>query len=134
RTSRTSGGASATRRTAQKKKVPDATGLELIAQRVREEVGEDAVVGTSYHREQATLEVAPAGVHDVLVHLKNHPDEPFEFLSSLHGADYLPEEPRLAVHYQLLSMRRVDRIGVKVRMPADEAHVPTVTDLWPGAD
>jgi len=114
--------------------VPDATGLELIAQRVREEVGDDAVVGTSYHRDQATLEVAPASVHDVLAHLKSHPEEPFDFLASLHGADYLPEEPRLAVHYQLLSMRRVDRLGVKARMSVDEAHVPTVTDLWPGAD
>ena len=25
---------------------------------------------------------------------------------SLHGCDYLPEEPRLGVHYQLLSMER----------------------------
>jgi NADH-quinone oxidoreductase subunit C len=114
--------------------VPDATGLELIAQRVREEVGEDAVVGTSYHREQATLEVAPASVHDVLAHLKDHPTEGFGFLSSLHACDYLPHEPRLSVHYQLLSMERVDRIGVKTRMGVDEAHVPTVTDLWPGAD
>jgi NADH-quinone oxidoreductase subunit C len=114
--------------------VPDATGLELIAQRVRDEMGEDAVVGTSYYREQATLEVAPARVRDVLGHLKDHPDEPFEFLASLHGADYLPEEPRLAVHYQLLSMHRVDRLCVKTRMGVDEAEVPTVVDLWPGAN
>jgi NADH-quinone oxidoreductase subunit C len=113
--------------------VPDATGLELIAQRVREEVGEDAVVGTLYYRDQATLEVAPPRAHDVLVHLKSHPDEPFEFLASLHGCDYLPDEPRFSVHWQLLSMDRVDRIGVKTRLGADDPHVPTVTDLWPGA-
>jgi NADH-quinone oxidoreductase subunit C len=114
--------------------VPDATGLELIAQRVRDEVGDDAVVGTSYYREQATLDVAPPRVHDVLLHLKEHPDEPFEFLASLHGVDYLPSEPRLGVHYQLLSMTRVERLGVKTRVGVDDPHVPTVVDLWPGAN
>jgi NADH-quinone oxidoreductase subunit C len=114
--------------------VPDATGLELIAQRVRDELGHDAVVGTSYYRDQAALEVAPGRVHDVLEFLKNHPDEPFEFLASLHGADYLPDEPRLAVHYELLSMARVERLRVKTRMGVDEAHVRSVCDLWPGAN
>jgi NADH-quinone oxidoreductase subunit C len=114
--------------------VPDATGLELIAQRVRDKFGEEAVVGTSYYREQASLEVAPASVHDVLAFIKENEDEPFEFLSSLHGCDYLPDEPRLCVQYELLSMKRAERLRVKTRMGVDEAHVPTVTDLWSGAN
>jgi NADH-quinone oxidoreductase subunit C len=114
--------------------VPDATGLELIAQRVRDDFGDEAVVGTSYYRDQATLEVAPPRVHDVLAFFKTHPDEPFEFLSSLHGCDYLPDEPRLGVHYELLNMHRVDRLRVKTRVGVDEARVPTVVDLWPGAN
>jgi NADH-quinone oxidoreductase subunit C len=114
--------------------VPDATGLELIAQRVRDHLDDDAVVGTSYYRDQASLEVAPPRVHDVLVFLKNHEEEPFEFLSSLHGCDYLPEEPRLGVHYELLSMRRVERLRVKARLAVDDPHLPTVVDLWPGAN
>jgi NADH-quinone oxidoreductase subunit C len=114
--------------------VPDATGLELIAQRVRDELGEDAVVGTSYYRDQAALEVAPARVREVLDYLKNRDKEPFEFLSSLHGCDYLPEEPRLAVHYELLSLKRVERLRVKTRVPVDAAQVPSVVGLWPGAN
>jgi NADH-quinone oxidoreductase subunit C len=114
--------------------VPDATGLELIAQRVRDDLGEDAVPGTIFYREDATLDVAPARVHDVLAFLKTHPEEPFEFLSSLHGCDYLPDEPRLGVHYELLSMKRVERLRVRTRMGVDEAQVPTVVDLWPGAN
>ena len=112
----------------------DATGLELVAAAVRDRLGDDAVTGTHYAYEQATLDVAPAAVHDVLEYLRDHAGEPFPLLMSLHGCDYLPVEPRLAVHYQLLSMRRVDRICVKARMGVDDAHVPTVTDLWPGAD
>jgi NADH-quinone oxidoreductase subunit C len=114
--------------------LPDATGLELIAADVRDKVGDEAVVATIYYREQTTLDVAPASVRDVLVHLKEHADEPFDQLMSLHGVDYLPAEPRLGVHYQLLSMTRVDRLGVKTRMGVDEASVPSVVGLFPGAD
>ncbi len=114
--------------------MPDATGLELIAQRVRDALGDDAVVDTSYYREQATLGVAPGRVHDALAHLRDADEEPFDFLASLHGCDYLPEEPRLGVHYQLLSMERRERLGVKTRVGVEEPSVPTVTDLFPTAD
>ena len=114
--------------------MPDATGLELIAQRVRTALGDEAVSGTAYAREQATLEVAPEAVHDVLAYLSQIDEEPWTDLMSLHGVDYLPEEPRLGVHYQLLSMERTERLNVKTRIGADEPHVPTVIDLFPTAD
>jgi len=113
--------------------MPDATGLELIAQRVRADVGEDAVTGTIFHRDEATLEVAPARVRDVIVNLREA-DEPWERLMSLHGCDYLPEEPRLGVHYQLLSMERCERLNVRTRLGVEDPHLPTVVDLFPTAD
>jgi NADH-quinone oxidoreductase subunit C len=114
--------------------LPDATGLELIAQRVRTSLGDEAVSGTAYAREQATLEVVPEAVHDVLAYLAQTDEEPWTLLMSLHGVDYLPEEPRLGIHYQLLSMERTDRLNVKTRLGADDPHVPTVIDLFPTAD
>jgi NADH-quinone oxidoreductase subunit C len=113
--------------------VPDATGLELIAQRVRDNIADEAVAGTVYAREQATLEVAPERVRDVLAYLREA-DEPWEHLMSVHGCDYLPEEPRLGVHYQLLSMERCDRLCVKTRLGVDDPRLPTVVDLFPTAD
>ncbi len=59
--------------------------------------------------------------------------EPYDFLASLHGCDYFPDEPRLSVHYQLLSRERVDRLVVKTRMGVDEAVVPSIVDIFPGA-
>ncbi|HYY20867.1 MAG TPA: NADH-quinone oxidoreductase subunit C [Thermoleophilaceae bacterium] len=111
----------------------DATGLELTAQRVRDQVASEAVVDTVYYRGDATLEVAPARVHDVLHYLGSRDQEPWGFLASLHGCDYLPDEPRLGVHYQLLSMERTDRLNVKTRVPVDHPRVPTVVDLFPTA-
>jgi NADH-quinone oxidoreductase subunit C len=113
--------------------LPDATGLELIAAEVREQVGDGAVAGTSYYRERASLEVAPEHVHDVLAYLRSEAKEPFERLMSLHGCDYLPEEPRLGIHYELLSMQRVDRLNVKTRVGVDAPEVRSVVDLFPTA-
>jgi NADH-quinone oxidoreductase subunit C len=112
----------------------DATGLELLAQRVRDQVAEDAVTDTVYFREQATLEVAPARVHEVIRYLRDTDVEPWPRLMSLHGCDYLPQEPRFGVHYQLLSMERCERLCVKTRIGLDEPNVPSVVDLHPTAE
>ncbi|MEA2427782.1 MAG: NADH-quinone oxidoreductase subunit [Thermoleophilaceae bacterium] len=114
--------------------MPDATGLELIAADVRDKVGDEAVVDTLFYREQATLDVAPERVRDVLSYLSREAAEPFQRLMSVHGVDYFPEEPRLSVHYELLSMDRVERLRVRTRMGAENPVVPSVADLYPTAD
>jgi NADH-quinone oxidoreductase subunit C len=106
--------------------MPDATGLELIAQ----ELG-DSVLETVYFRNRATLEIDPARVRTVLSGLR---ERGFGFLASVHGVDYHPEEPRLGVHYELLDMARVDRITVKLRLALEDPQVDSVTPEWPTAD
>ena len=92
------------------------------------------MTGTLFFREQATLEVAPPAMHDVLGYLSEADDETWPYLMSLHGCDYLPEEPRLGVHYQLLSMERSERLNVRTRVGVDDPRLATVTDLFPTAD
>src|SRR3954466_7773745 len=116
------------------RKLPDATGLELIAAEVREKVGDETVVGTRYAHEQATLDVAPPAVRDVVRFLKEDAGESYDKLMSLHGVDYLPDEPRLGVHYELLSMERVERLGVRTRVGIDDPVVPSVVDVYPTAN
>jgi NADH-quinone oxidoreductase subunit C len=111
--------------------VPDATGLELIAQELRDAHGDSAVLETTYFRDKATVQVAPSLVRETLGHLKEHG---FRFLASVHGVDYYPEEPRLGVHYELLDMTEVDRITVKLRVPTNAPVVLSVTPQWPTAD
>jgi NADH-quinone oxidoreductase subunit C len=114
--------------------VPDATGLELIAAEVRDKLGEDAVVGTTYAHERAVLEVSPGRLHDVVEYLKTGADEPFDSLMSVHGCDYLPEEPRLGVHYELLSKERVERLALKTRVGTDDPALASVVDVFPTAE
>ncbi len=110
--------------------MPDATGLELIAQELRDR-DEDSILGTIYFRERATLLIEPSAVRDVLEHLRG---KGYSFLASVHGVDYFPEEPRLGVHYEMLDMRRVDRITVKLRVHTEAPEVPTVVDMFPTAN
>jgi NADH-quinone oxidoreductase subunit C len=110
--------------------VPDATGLELIAQELREANG-DAVLDTVFFRDRAAVLVTPASVPATLEHLRG---KGYGFLASVHGVDYFPEEPRLGVHYELLDMAKVDRIGVRTRVATDAPTVPSVTAEWPTAD
>jgi NADH-quinone oxidoreductase subunit C len=110
--------------------VPDATGLELIAQELRDQDAE-SVLDTTYFRDKAALLVNPTAIESVLEQLRG---KGFNFLASVHGVDYFPEEPRLGVHYELLDMRAVDRITVKLRVPTDAPNVPSVTPQWPTAN
>ena len=111
--------------------MPDATGLELIAQELRDAHGDGAVVDTTYFRDKATVTIAPAVVRETLALLKGRG---YRFLASVHGVDYYPQEPRLGVLYELLDMTEVDRITVKLRVPTDAPAVPSVTPQWPTAD
>ncbi|MFY9264877.1 MAG: NADH-quinone oxidoreductase subunit C [Solirubrobacterales bacterium] len=114
--------------------MPDAPGLELIANALRENIAADAVAGVSYHREQACIEVAPQYVISVLTYLRDDPGQAYKFLASVHGCDYLPEAPRLGVHYELLNMRRVERLRIKTRLAIEDPRIATCTGLFPTAD
>jgi len=110
--------------------VPDAPGLELLAQDLRA-ADADSIVDTVFFRDRATLIANPAKVPTVLAALR---ERGYRSLMSVHGVDYWPEEPRLGVHYELLDMHEVDRITVKVRVDTSSPEVPSVTPDWPTAN
>ncbi|WP_320672313.1 NADH-quinone oxidoreductase subunit C [Patulibacter defluvii] len=107
--------------------MPDGAALERLAQLV----GTDAVLATVTARGRAEIEVRPAAIGAALERLRS---EGYTMLMSLHGVDYHPEEPRLGVVYELLSMQLQDRVTVKVRVPIGDPHVPSVVSDWPTAD
>jgi len=99
--------------------MPDAAGLELIAQGINES-REGTVTETSFEHDIATLVVDPEKVLEALRWLRETDGQGYAFLSSVHGADYLPAMPRFAVHYELLCRDRIERIHVKALL-ADPA-------------
>jgi NADH-quinone oxidoreductase subunit C len=117
--------------------VPDAPGLELIRGEI-EQRSPGAVIDTSFDHGRAVLVVDPGQIVDVLGWLRDAPGQEYRFLSSLHAADYLPAEPRFAVHYELLNRDRVERLRVKALLadPGDDAlpEIDSCVDLFPTAD
>ena len=93
---------------------------------------------------QAVVET-PAGADPIVVirresilevckWLKTHD---FDFLMDLTCVDYLKweEKPaRFEVLYNLYSLRRNERVILKVRLSEKEASVESVTSVWPAAD
>ena len=117
--------------------MPDAPGLELIAHEVNDRHPE-AIVGTTFEHGQAALLADPAQIREILGFLKDSPGHEYRFLASVHGADYLPAEPRFAVHYELLNMPRVERLRVKALVPdtgdGSLPEIDSVVELFPTAE
>jgi NADH-quinone oxidoreductase subunit C len=117
--------------------LPDAPGLELI----RGEIERDhpgSLLATSFDRRQSALVVDPAQILAVLTWLRDTPGQSYRFLSSLHVADYLPAEPRFAVHYELINRDRVERLRVKAMLadPGEDAlpEIDSCVGLFPTAE
>lgn len=117
--------------------MPDAPGLELIAAELNKNHPGSAL-GTYHEKGQACLIAEPSLIREVLAWLRDTPGQEYTFLASVHGVDYLPAEPRFGVHYELLSMARVERIRVRAAVAdpgGDELPVvPSVCDEWATAN
>jgi len=117
--------------------LPDAPGLELIRQEIERDLP-GSVGATSFEHGQAAMIVDPEQILAVLGWLRAAPGQSYDFLSSLHVADYLPAEPRYGVHYELLNFNRRERLRVKAMLasPGEDAlpEIDSCVELFPTAN
>jgi NADH-quinone oxidoreductase subunit C len=66
--------------------------------------------------------------------LRDTPALAFSFLAEITAVDFWPAEPRFELVYILVSLSNRLRLRLKVRLNADDAHVATVSDVWPAAN
>ena len=102
---------------------------EELAERIRARFPEVVVA-----RGEVTVIVGRQDVPDTLAALRDDPDIGTGFLSSLTAIDWPDADPRFWVVYELRSMRHHHRVRVKAGLPADDPHVPTVSDAFPTAN
>jgi NADH-quinone oxidoreductase subunit C len=100
-----------------------------LAGRIRDHVPDVWVA-----RDEVTMVVGRDGLIDALTRLREEPELSFGFLSSVTATDHPGTEPRFWIVYELRSVEHAHRLRVKVGLPADDAHVPSVTSLFPTAD
>jgi NADH-quinone oxidoreductase subunit C len=66
--------------------------------------------------------------------LRDHAELQFALLAELTAVDFWPRAPRFEVIAVLVSIAHRARLRVKVPLTGDDAHVGTVTGVWPAAN
>jgi len=91
----------------------------------------EKVLETVEFREEHTLLVALDALHAVLAKCRD--ELGYAMLLDISSVDYLDEEPRFEVVYELASVDDTKRLRVKTKV-AEDVPVATAVDLWGGAD
>ncbi len=94
----------------------------------------DAVLGTHAHRGDATAQVDPTRLVEVMRFLRDTEGLEFEMLSDVTAVDYLGEEPRFELVYHLYSVTRNQRVRIKARVPTEPATIDSLVEVWPSAN
>ena len=94
-----------------------------------------AIQQITIDRGEITLYVAREKLVELCRTLRDDESLRFELCSSVSGVDYgVDVERRLHVVYHLTSMTYRRRIRLEVAMDVDDAHVPSVVEVYPTAD
>ena len=83
---------------------------------------------------QTTLYVSRDHVPALAGALRDLPALRFTLLAELTAVDYHPREPRFEVVYILVSIEHRLRLRLRVRLSGDDAHIGTVSGVWPAAN
>ena len=91
--------------------------------------------GTAVTVEGSTLIVPADQLVKVCRFLKESEPYRLDYLSNLCGVDYLGDQPHLETVYHLYSMeKKHGPVALKVRVPRDNSHQPSVVSVWRGAE
>lgn len=93
-----------------------------------------AVQGAKLERNELSIYVEPGAIRDACALLRDDPELKYNFLSDLTCVDWHPSEPRFEVVYHLLSIPRLVRMRLKVRLGGDDPRLHSVTSVWPSAN
>lgn len=93
-----------------------------------------AVAEVIEFRGEITVVVPREHLRRVCDFLCNDSELRFNFLSDITAVDKFPIEPRFELNYHLLSLERLARLRLKVRLPGQDAVVQSVVPVWPTAN
>jgi NADH-quinone oxidoreductase subunit C len=91
-----------------------------------------AVEKARFDRNELTIFIARETIRDACAYLKSQGAT--DFLSDITCADFYPRDPRFEVAYHLLSIKRKQRVRLKVILSGDNAVVESITQVWPSAN
>jgi len=109
----------------------DGSALLALLQQAAPGATIDAAPSVDVH---TTIYVSRDHVIEVARALRDAPELRFSFLAELTAVDVWPREPRFEVVYVLVSIEHRLRLRMKVRLHGEDAHVATVSGIWPAAN
>ncbi len=107
--------------------------IEELGSILNEKFGEDAVELKPDEQVEPWIIVKPDMIREVARFLRDESGLRFDLLMCLSGVHYQKEE-LLGVTYHLNSTAEKHKLTLKVLMPQDDAHVPSVEQIWKTAD
>jgi NADH-quinone oxidoreductase subunit C len=110
---------------------PEPSPLEVLAAHVQARLG-GAVLETAHAFGELTLVTDPSRLLEVLTFLRDDPSCLFAQLMDVCGVDYPERSERFDVVYHLLSLRKNQRVRVKVRVD-ESTSVPSAVPVFPTA-
>jgi NADH-quinone oxidoreductase subunit C len=102
-----------------------------ILDRLRARFGADLPEAEENHSD-AVVRVVPERYREVVANLRDDDELDFDFFDFLTAVDWQDEGLDVAV--QLYSTRKRHRVRVKARVGPEDPSLPTISDLYPGAD
>ena len=99
-------------------------------QQLKQSFGEK-ITATMEFRGEHTLVVALDALHPVMARCKG--ELGYDLLLDIASVDHFGDDPRYEVVYEIATVDDSKRLRVKAAV-AEDQEVPTVTDLWAGAD
>lgn len=105
-----------------------------LNERVVEKISEaipDAIEEVLDFRGERTLFIKPNRLKKVCLLLRDDVDLQYTFLADVCGDDILPDFPRFAVNYHLLSMANAHRVRLRVLVEDPDKGPQTMGDVWP---
>lgn len=92
----------------------------------------DRITAREEFRGELTLLVTPEALHETAAFCRDTLG--FDLLLDISSVDNFDSEPRFEVVYELYSLEEKLHLRLKTTAFENEPSVPTVSDLWPGAN
>ncbi|HMK75983.1 MAG TPA: NADH-quinone oxidoreductase subunit C [Thermodesulfobacteriota bacterium] len=84
-------------------------------------------------RDEVNVTVQKKDIFEICKFLYSDPDLQYQMLTDLCGVDFFPESPRFEVVYLLYSMKKQQRLRLKIKV-GDSESVSSVESIWKAAD
>ena len=92
------------------------------------------ILESNEFRGELAVRVAPHSIATITQWLREHPQLQYIYLVGVTGVDYLGRDPRFEVVYHIMSFVHTHRFVLKVGLPEDAPHVPSLTPFFPTAN